>query len=110
MAVNLLIKKFKNVKTLEGDIKKVPNIINFKDGTTFVVKNNLEIKFKDSYLFLPAALRKLAHTFMVSLSKGYFPFKLYDIFYNGVIPAFESWTGTPIEEYDLIKRTYENRK
>lgn len=46
MAVTLLIKKTKSVKTLEGEIKNVPNIIKFEDGSSWEVRKNLEIIFK----------------------------------------------------------------
>jgi hypothetical protein len=51
------------------------------------------IIFKDSYLMLPLSLRKLCKAFEVILSKGYFPFNLTNIYYTGVFPKIEHWTG-----------------
>ena len=61
--------------------------------------NGKSIYFKDSFLFLPTSIRKLCLTFKISIPKGYFPFKLYDIFYKGILPAFEYWTDISLEEY-----------
>ena len=57
------------------------------------------IIFKDSYLLLPQSLRNLCNAFNISVPKGYFPFKLIDIFYTGLIPRFEYWTGITLSEY-----------
>jgi hypothetical protein len=60
------------------------------------------IIFKDSYLLLPLSLRKLCSAFNISIPKGYFPFDLTDIFYTGVIPNFELWSGISFKEYELL--------
>lgn len=109
ISVNLIIKAVKTIEGAEGEIKTVPNVLNFKDGTSWKIKRNLTIKFKDSFLFLPISLRSLAHTFRVSIYKGYFPFKLFDIFYNGVLPSIEYWSGIPVTEYNIIESSFENR-
>lgn len=109
MAVNLHIKAVKTIITPSGEQKEVPNILYFTDGSSLLIKNNLTIKFKDSYLFLPNKLGRLARTFMISMAKGFFPFKLFDIFYNGVIPSIEQWTGIPVSEFEIIKKGFENK-
>jgi hypothetical protein len=63
------------------------------------------IVFKDSYLLLPYSLRALCKAFNVSSVKGWFPFNLYDIFYKGLLPAFNYWNIT-IEEYDSLIKKY----
>ena len=60
------------------------------------------IIFKDSYLLLPMALRYLCLAFDIDLVKGYFPFKLTNIFYTGVIPTIEKWTGMDLDTYNNI--------
>ena len=52
-----------------------------------------KIIFKDSYLMLPYGLRALVKAFNIVIGKGYFPFLFNQLFYKGVIPAFEYWTG-----------------
>jgi hypothetical protein len=47
------------------------------------------IVFKDSYLMLPQSLRMLCAAFKLVVPKGYFPFKLNNIFYFGILPHFE---------------------
>jgi hypothetical protein len=68
--------------------------------------NSKTILFKDSYLLLPLSLRKLCTAFNIPIPKGYFPFKLTNIFYTGVLPKFEYWTGVTISEYGLIKTNF----
>ena len=57
------------------------------------------ITFKDSYLMLPLTLRTLCEHFDVSNVKTHFPFKLTDINYSGIFPAFSLWTDIKYEEY-----------
>jgi hypothetical protein len=61
------------------------------------------IIFKDSYLLLPLSLRDLCTAFEVTNPKGFFPFSLTNIFYTGVLPKFEHWTGISLSEYNLLK-------
>lgn len=70
MSINLHIHAKKTIKLPNGETSKIQNVIVFLDGSSHMVKIDLTIKFKDSFLFLPIALRKLARTFMVSLGKG----------------------------------------
>jgi hypothetical protein len=66
-----------------------PLIFNHKlMGITLKTSSGITIEFKDSYLLLPESLRKLCESFEVESSKGYFPFKLANIFYTGVLPKF----------------------
>lgn len=65
---------------------------------------NKTIIFKDSYLLLPNSLRNLCSAFNIELPKGYFPFKLINIYYTGILPAFEYWTGIDLKTYnELLK-------
>ena len=61
------------------------------------------IIFKDSYQLLPLSLRKLCKAFNVTAPKGYFPFNLNDVFYTGVLPSFECWTGVSQSVYDGLR-------
>jgi len=96
------------LKHLLGYGKVQPIIYN---GKLMSVKVRLDIEgyrdktiiFKDSYLLLPLALRKLCVAFSVETPKGYFPFLLTNIFYTGVIPKFEYWTGISLGEYNIFK-------
>ena len=60
------------------------------------------IIFKDSMLLLPLGLRKLCNAFGLVVPKGYFPFKLVDIFYTGMLPKFEYWTGIDLGIYESL--------
>lgn len=70
---------------------------------------NKMIIFKDSYLLLPLSLRRLCIAFGISIGKGYFPFKLSNIFYTGILPKFEHWTGISLSEYESIAKVYKNK-
>ena len=72
-------------------------------------KSRKTIIFKDSYLFLPLSLRKLCTAFGVSIPKGYFPFLLQNIFYSGVLPKFEYWTGITLSDYQIICKDFKNK-
>jgi hypothetical protein len=64
------------------------------------------IVFKDSYLLLPLSLRQLCLAFNISNPKGIFPFNFTDIFYKGILPKLEYWTGITQNEYELLHREY----
>jgi hypothetical protein len=88
---------FGKVKPLifEGQIKSIEltlNIVGYQGKT---------IIFKDSYLLLPYSLRRLCKAFNIEISKGWFPFKLTNIYYNGILPAISYW-NINIEEYETI--------
>lgn len=84
------------------------------NGKLMSIKIKLTVKghkgktiiFKDSYLLLPLALRKLCEAFNIVTSKGYFPFKLTDILYKGVFPKIEYWAGISSSEYDILHKEY----
>ena len=54
-------------------------------------------------------MRKLCNAFSVPTPKGYFPFKLAKIFYTGVLPKFEYWTGISKSEYESIATQYKHK-
>jgi hypothetical protein len=72
--------------------------------------DNKTIVFKDSYLLLPNSLRQLCEAFKVDNPKSHFPFLLSNIYYSGIIPKFEYWTGISLSEYDGIAKDYIGRK
>ena len=63
---------------------------------------NKTIVFKDSMLLLPLSLRNLCVWFNVSNHKGYFPFDLTNIFYQGFLPQIELWKNIPNNEYTSL--------
>jgi len=67
------------------------------------------IVFKDSYLLLPLSLKNLCSAFNISASKSFFPYLLHDIFYKGILPKLEYWTGISISEYLSIKLVYSGK-
>ena len=69
---------------------------------------NKTIIFRDSLLLLPHSLRILCKAFNITTPKGYFPFKLNDIFYKGILPKFELWTGLTLSEFNLLVNKYTN--
>jgi len=81
-----------------------------RDGKLISINLNLHIKgyknktiiFKDSYLLLPQSLRKLCESFNVKTLKTYFPFNLNNVFYTGVFPKFEYWSGITLIEFDAL--------
>jgi hypothetical protein len=83
-------------------------LISIKVKLNVVGHKNKTIIFKDSYLLLPLSLRMLCIAFNISIPKGYFPFKLKNIFYTGVLPKIEYWTGIPLTEYSLLKAEFKN--
>lgn len=62
------------------------------------------IIFKDSYLLLPFALRRLCEIFSVKVSKTYFPFHLNDITYKGPLPGIHLWDIASPEYHLLVKK------
>lgn len=87
------------------------------NGKLMSIKINLNIEgykgktiiFKDSMLLLPLSLRKLCKAFNIAVPKGIFPFNLTNIFYTGILPKFEYWTGITLSEYGLIKANYKGK-
>jgi DNA polymerase type B, organellar and viral len=63
---------------------------------------NKVLVFKDSFLLLPLSLRKLCLAFDTIVPKGYLPFKLTNIFYTGVLPKFEYWSGISLGVYESL--------
>ena len=85
-----------------------PLLHNSKLLTIKVSLGNKTILFKDSYLLLPLSLRKLCKAFNVEQVKSFFPFKLTNIFYTGVFPKFEYWTGIDLKQYELLKLPFKS--
>ena len=67
------------------------------------------IVFKDSYLLLPMALRKLCDAFKVKTMKTNFPFNLTDINYNGEFPVLNYWTGISAEKHLILRLQHGNK-
>jgi DNA polymerase type B, organellar and viral len=78
-------------------IKLTLSIKGYKDKT---------ILFKDSYLLLPVSLRKLCNAFNILIPKAHFPFLLNDIFYKGIFPAFNYWTGVSLDEHLSLSKQF----
>lgn len=70
---------------------------------------NKTIIFKDSLLMLPLSLRQLCESFKIDLAKGYFPYLLNDLNYNGEFPKFEYFTSLSLNEYLNLKNIYLNK-
>lgn len=81
-------------------IKLKLNITGF-EGKTII--------FKDSYLLLPASLRVLSDVFKVNSVKSYFPYGLTNIFYTGVFPKLEYWSGITPNIYNNLKKLFKNK-
>jgi hypothetical protein len=84
-------------------------LISVKLIVTCKNKSKKTIIFKDSYLLLPLSLRKLCFAFKVESIKSYFPFLLNRIYYSGVLPKFEYWSGIDIAKYNEIKAKFKNK-
>ncbi len=66
------------------------------------IKKYRTITLLDSYLFLPACLRKLAKDFHCFFEKGYFPYKFVNkdtLLYKGVTPDYDYFTDLSMDEY-----------
>lgn len=68
------------------------------------------IIFKDSFLLLPSSLRSLALIYNLTDIKGIFPYKLNDIFYNGVFPRFEYFNDLTIEQYVSLSKSFVDKE
>nr|QWO71428.1 DNA polymerase [Termitomyces sp. K1Aa] len=69
------------------------------------IKQKRTITLLDSYLFLPAPLRKLALDFKCSVQKGIFPYKFVNksnLLYKGELPDFKYFSNLNFEEYKNI--------
>ena len=69
------------------------------------IKEKRSITLLDSSLFLPNSLRKLALDFGCSVDKGYFPYTFvnkFNLFYKGVTPNVEYFTGLSEIEYSKL--------
>lgn len=65
-----------------------------------------QLIIRDSYLLLPASLRKLCKYFKVDTSKSIFPFKLSDLWYKGPVPNISLFDSISKEEYTNYKNTF----
>ena len=74
-----------------------------------IIPGGRTVIFKDSYLLLPLSLRKLCVAFKVSIGKGHFPFNLTNVFYTGVFPKLEHWTGLSSSEYLNLKNEFKSK-
>ena len=63
---------------------------------------NKTIVFKDSLLLLPLSLRELCKAFDLSVVKGYFPFGVSNLFYQGLLPQIELWKNISNNEYTSL--------
>jgi hypothetical protein len=84
-------------------------LISIKLKTSSGLYKGKTIIFKDSMLLLPLSLRLLCNAFNISIPKGYFPFKLTNIFYTGVLPKFYYWTGISVNIYESILKDHKNK-
>lgn len=81
------------------------------NGKLISIQLRLDIKgyksktiiFKDSFLLLPHSLRTLCNSFKIDSVKGFFPFKLNNILYQGVLPELNFWSGISQQEYDNLR-------
>ena len=85
-------------------------LISIKVKLNIVGHTDKTIEFKDSFLLLPLSLRLLCTAFKVVIPKGFFPFKLTNIFYTGILPAFEYWTGIDTKNYENLLLEFNNKK
>jgi hypothetical protein len=85
-------------------------LISIKVKINLVGHTDKTIEFKDSFLLLPLSLRVLCKAFNVVIPKGHFPFKLANIFYTGILPAFEYWTGLDLNTYNNLLSSAEDAK
>ena len=61
------------------------------------------VTFMDSYLTLPASLKKLCKSFASNINKSFFPFYLKDINYKGKVPDFKYFSNINLDEYNQYK-------
>ena len=96
------------------ELGKVTPLLNNGKIITITLKLNIPgnknktIVFRDSLLLLPHSLRILCKAFKIDVPKGHFPFLLNDIFYKGVLPKFELWTGLELSEFTKLLNKYAN--
>jgi hypothetical protein len=95
-----------NGRILQLELKTIVEVTNKKGE---LEDKEICLIFRDSLQLLPAPLRKLAKAFGIGLGKGFFPYLLNDIFYNGVLPSFELWSKILPEEYGIIAQEFANK-
>jgi len=76
----------------------------------FTLKDSkYEVTFMDSLLILPSSLKKLCNSFSVETIKSIFPFKLYDINYQGIVPDYNLFDKISLIEYDSYKEQFKDK-
>jgi hypothetical protein len=81
-------------------------------STKFSLKDSItgnskySVNFMDSLLILPSSLRALCNSFSVPSKKGIFPFKLFDINYQGSVPDYKYFDGVSLEDYNLYLKSW----
>ena len=98
------------VKYLSSIGKCTPIIHNGKIISLRFTNQNYTVTFKDSYLLLPASLRKLGKAFNVETHKSIFPYLLPDISYKGPVPDFKYFTDISLETYNEYKESFKGKE
>jgi DNA polymerase type B, organellar and viral len=98
--------------SLDNKIKPIINDNNFIN-LTIQFSKNYNIKFRDSYLLLPASLKKLAISFNIG-HKGLFPHKFINnnnvpLNYIGDVPPIHFFEDITSEEYRTYSQLYNNK-
>nr|AAG44761.1 POLB-P1 [Cyclocybe aegerita] len=96
-----LVKYLANIGFVDNIIINKGRIITLKFSY-----NNYSITFRDSYLLLPASLRKLCKSFNNETQKDIFPYLFSDINYVGEVPEYRYFNSISLEEYNNYKDLY----
>nr|YP_010146942.1 hypothetical protein K4014_mgp25 [Cyclocybe aegerita]QQP21451.1 hypothetical protein [Cyclocybe aegerita] len=99
-----LVKYLANIGSVDNLIVNKGKIITLK-----FTYNNYSITFRDSYLLLPASLRKLCKSFNNETQKDIFPYLFSDINYVGEVPEYRYYNNISLEDYNKYKELYNNK-
>jgi hypothetical protein len=92
-----------------GNIK--PIIHNGRFISVDLIYNNVNLKFRDSYLILLGSLNKLCKAFSVKNSKIQFPIFFLtenNLEYEGIVPDIKFFRSITFEEYNNYKNSFDN--
>jgi len=91
-----------------GHVK--PRVFNGKIYSIEFTYDGIKLIFKDSYLMIPASLRKLCKAFTIPTPKTYFPHFLNNIKYKGEIPEYKYWDDISKTVFKTLSEKFKGKE